>query len=100
MALRHAARIDANQPAIIKLFRKLGATVYPTHTLKGFVDIVVGYRGRNYLIEIKDGAKAASARQLTADEKEFHDTWRGSAHVIETESQVFELMESIKKGEL
>jgi hypothetical protein len=38
-------------------------------------------RGRNYLIEIKDGSKPPSKRKLTSDEQEWHDTWRGTVYV-------------------
>lgn len=77
-----AARIDANQPEIVAGLRAIGATVQPLHTVgKGCPDILVGYRGRNYLIEIKDGRKPPSARMLTPDQDEWHGEWRGQVTV-------------------
>ena len=50
---RQAARIDANQPAIVKALRKIpGVTVY-----LDVDDILVGYKGVNYWYEIKDPEK-------------------------------------------
>ena len=67
--MRRAARIDRNQPDIIKALRYAGATVQPTHTLgKGCPDLLVGFRGENFLLEIKDGRKSPSHRKLTNDE--------------------------------
>lgn len=84
-----AARIDKNQPAIVALFRKLGASVLHLHTLGGGApDIAVGYRGRNALVEIKDGDKPPSAQKLTPDEEAFHRDWRGQVAIIRTEAEV------------
>lgn len=76
-------QIDRNQPSIVKELRKLGCSVAITSILgKGFPDIVVGRAGKNYLLEIKDGDKPPSARELTPDEKEFHSNWQGQITVI------------------
>ncbi len=81
--MRRAARIDANQNEIVQALRDVGASVAITSALgSGFPDIVAGYRGINYLIEIKDGSKPPSERKLTLDEQEFHDLWRGAAIVV------------------
>jgi hypothetical protein len=68
--MKFAARIDANQPAIVAAIRKMGATVLHLHTIgKGAPDILIGYQGKNALVELKDGAKPPSARKLTPDEE-------------------------------
>lgn len=86
--MRRAARVDANQAEIVAALRKLGATVQPLHTIgKGCPDIMAGFKGRNVLFEIKDGAKSPSARALTGDEMEWIAQWRGSVHVVETVEQ-------------
>lgn len=82
---RTAARIDSNQTEIIQALRKVGASVAPTHMVgKGFPDIVVGFRGSNHLLEIKDGDKARSKRKLTDDERDWHLTWQGDVRVVES----------------
>ena len=83
--MRRAARIDRNQPDIIKALRYAGATVQPTHTLgKGCPDLLVGFRGENFLLEIKDGGKSPSRRKLTNDETTWIENWRGKVRVIST----------------
>ena len=47
---------------------------------KGFLDLVIGWLERTWLVEIKDPAKSASRRRLTAAQVGFHDNWQG--HVI------------------
>lgn len=78
-----AARVDDNQAVIVAALRAVGASVTPVHMVgKGFPDVVCGYLGVNYLIEIKDGDKPPSARRLTPAEADWHRDWRGSAHVV------------------
>ena len=91
--MRRAAKIDANQPAIVAFLRRAGATVAITSTVgSGFPDAVVGWRGRNYMIEIKDPAKPPSARKLTDDERRFFETWRGQVTIVETEADCLRLL--------
>ena len=60
--MRRAARIDRNQPEIVEALRKLGASVQPLHTVHDSVpDLLIGYQGRNFLLEVKDGTKPPSA---------------------------------------
>jgi hypothetical protein len=47
-------------------------------------DLLVGRGGTNYLLEVKDGNKPPSARELTPDELRWLHEWRGSAVVVET----------------
>jgi hypothetical protein len=47
--------------------------------------LAVGYGGVNYLVEVKDGAKPASARKLTPDEERWHQGWLGRVHVVACE---------------
>ena len=82
--MRRAARIDDNQNLIVSKLRQIGCSVAITSAVgKGFPDIVVGYKGRNFMFEIKDGSKPPSARKLTKDEQKWHDEWRGKSHVVE-----------------
>ena len=76
-------RVDANQPDIVRDLRQVGASVAHTHMVgQGFPDIVVGFRGQNYLFEIKDGAKPPSKRKLTPDEEQWHLAWNGQVTVV------------------
>lgn len=75
-----AKRTDANQKEIMLCLRNLGATVQSLHTLgRGCPDIIVGWRGRNYLFEIKT---TPVGWKLTPDEKKWHNEWRGQVCVV------------------
>lgn len=75
--MRRAARIDQNHGEIVKALRKVGVSVADTHGLPGFVDLVCGYRGRSYLLEVKD-----RNGELTEDQTKFVLGWRGDYHVV------------------
>lgn len=79
-----AARIDANQPEIVAALRKAGCTVQHLHSVgRGCPDLLVGRAGVNYLLEIKDGGKAASDQKLTPDQVVWHRDWGGSVAVVD-----------------
>jgi hypothetical protein len=91
--MRRAARIDANQPAIVADLRKAGCTVQILSAVgHGCPDILVGYHLRNYLFEIKDPAQPPSKQKLTPDEQLFKETWRGQTNVITTAQDALYLM--------
>ena len=76
-------RVDGNQAEIVGALRDIGASVHPLHMVgRGFPDVCVGFRGRNYLLEIKDGNKPPSRRKLTPDEKKWHQTWNGQVTIV------------------
>ena len=78
-----AAKIDANHTAIVKAIRAVGASVQSLAAVgKGVPDLLVGKDGKTWLIECKDGANAPSARQLTPDQREWIDAWRGTPVVV------------------
>lgn len=88
-----AAKIDANQPEIVAALRKIGCTVQILSSVgKGCPDILVGYRGRNFLLEIKDGAKPVSAQKLTPDQIEWHDLWNGQVNVVNCAEQAIKIV--------
>jgi hypothetical protein len=69
--MRRAARVDANQTAVISALRAAGAYVW----IIGLpVDLLVGYKGHTFLVEIKDGPK----KRLTALQQDFFNNWSGS----------------------
>lgn len=66
--MRHAARVDANQAQVISALEDAGARVW---VLGLPVDLLVGYRGRWLLVEVKDGSKKPSAQAKTALQARF-----------------------------
>lgn len=81
--MRRHGRTDANQAEIIKTLRAVGCTVAVTSAVgNGFPDLVVGFKGASYLLEVKDGSLSPSRRALTDAEQAFKDTWRGHYAVV------------------
>lgn len=76
--MRYAARVDANQQAIVKALRDAGAFVW----IIGLpVDLLVGFAGQTYLVEVKDGSK----KHLTKLQQDFFASWCGGGlHRIES----------------
>jgi len=93
--LRRNARVDANQSEIVKALRKHGAHVLITSQLKNAFDILVGYKGKLYIVEIKDGSKVKSNRKLTQGEQKCADGFESvgvTYHVIESVEQALEMI--------
>lgn len=79
--MRRAAKTDRNQAEIVEALRAVGATVQLLHTVgNGCPDVVCGYRGKNYLFEIKDGER--NRNRLTLDEQLWIETWEGQVEVV------------------
>lgn len=88
-----AKRIDANQPSIVRALREIGASVQSLSELgRGVPDLLVGYRGKNWLMEIKDWKQPPSKRKLTPDEKKWHQQWTGQVHVVETFDEALKII--------
>jgi hypothetical protein len=91
--MRRIARVDGNQPEIVKALRKIGASVQLLHTVgQGCPDLLAALAGRNVLFEVKDPAQPPSKRKLTDDEAVWFGNWKGEAHVIETAEQAIAIL--------
>jgi Holliday junction resolvase len=70
-------RRDANQRKIVQVLRKLGASVVITADVgRGFPDLVVGYGGVTYLVEVKNRST------LRRSQRAFREQWRGGEIVL------------------
>jgi hypothetical protein len=68
--MRRAARVDQNQTQIVSALRAAGAYVW----IIGLpVDLLVGYKGHTFLVEIKTDSK----KRLTALQADFFKSWTG-----------------------
>ncbi len=77
------ARVDENQKSLVRFLREKGVTVSITSaTGRGFPDLVCGYKGKNILLEIKDGNKPLSAQALTPEQRIWHYEWKGQIAVV------------------
>lgn len=72
------ARVDANHGEIVKALRQVGASVQSlARQGEGCPDLIVGWRGQNFLIEVKSrGGKPNQAQNAWAEK------WRGLTHVV------------------
>jgi len=69
--MRRAARVDANQIQIVSALRAAGAYVW----IIGLpVDLLVGYKGHTFLVEIKTDNK----KKFTKLQTHFFENWSGS----------------------
>lgn len=99
--MRRAARVDTNQSAVVNALRRIGCTVQPIHTLgRGVPDLLVGVRGVNLLLEVKDGDKPQSRQALTPDEREWHEEWRGQVAIVNSPEQAVMLVNSMTVHEM
>ena len=95
---RRAAKVDANHGEIRDAFRRMGATVADTASSgSGFPDLVVGYRGVNLLVEVKDGSLPPSGRKLTGPQVDFHNDWRGQICVVKSLDEAVALLKEVSQ---
>ena len=81
-------RVDSNQSEIVAMLRAAGATVVDLHEVgKGCPDILCGFFGRNYLIEIK-----APGGRYTDAEVKFAENWRGQVDEARTPTEALQII--------
>ena len=98
-ATMRASRVDRNQTEIIAAFRERGATVQPLHGVgRGCPDLLIGFGGSNLLVEVKDGSKSPSRRQLIPDQVVWHETWRGRVAIIESPEAVIAVLRATSEA--
>lgn len=102
--MRRAAKVDANQAAVVAALRAAGASVQSLAAIgDGCPDLLVGHANMTALLEVKDGSKPPSARQLTPDQQQWHQTWAGGILAIvpdvDAALRVLRLMEAHAKQE-
>ena len=88
-----AKRRDANEVEIVRALRKMGMTVL----LSDAVDLIIGYHGVNYLIEIKDKTTLKKDGKfkygsLRPSQKKLLAEWRGQYHVVSSLDQILEII--------
>jgi|LakMenEpi03Aug12_release.lakeMendotaPanAssembly.Ray.scaffolds.fasta_scaffold938824_2 hypothetical protein len=97
--VRRIAKTDANQPDIVSALRGVGASVCLLSQVgSGVPDLLVGFRGINLLMEVKDGNKPPSSRKLTKDQEDWHSEWRGQVVVVTTVEEAVSAL-SISSGQ-
>lgn len=91
--MRKHGKIDSCQVAIVRDLRKVGASVSLLSNLGGGIpDLLVGWRGNNYLFECKNPLLPPSKQRLTPDEYVFHRTWNGQVSVVQSAQDCIDIM--------
>lgn len=80
---KFAAKRDVVEPEIVSALQQCGFSV---HRLDTPVDLLVGFRGRTWLVECKSGHKGY-AKSLNKNQQEFADVWRGSPVIVLRDAQ-------------
>ena len=94
--MRRALSRDANEKAIVAALLKAGATVERLHVP---CDLLVGYRGVNYLIECKlpKGPRGGTSHsKLTGDQGKFIARWRGQFAVARCPEDALRIIGAIR----
>jgi hypothetical protein len=87
---KHKNKRDGNETAIVLILRGYGFSV--EHMDKP-VDLVVGFAGRDYLVEVKLGNA-----DLTGPQEIFFETWRGSKTIIRSEESAHEWAKMVRNS--
>ena len=87
----YAKRRDANEPDIIEALRDVGASYL---SLDPF-DLLVGWQGRNIMVEVK-----TQSGRLKPSQIELAETWRGGPlHIVRTPEEMMALLNGRESGE-
>jgi hypothetical protein len=90
--MRRAAKVDDNQAAIVDLLRAVGATVESLARVgNGVPDLLVGFRGVNWLLEVK-----APKGALTDDQAGWHPLWRGQVAIVRSADEALKVIGATK----
>jgi Holliday junction resolvase len=69
-----AKRVDANQKDICHALKTFGASIVDLSGVgKGCPDLLIGFKGKTYLIEIKRNSTA----KFTPQQLQFNESWTG-----------------------
>lgn len=89
-----AKKTDQNQKSIVKTLRMYGLSVFDLSAVgKGICDLIVGFRGKNYLIEIKNPERKW---KHTAEQEKFIRTWKGQRYTAETAEEILKYLGLLK----
>lgn len=76
--MRRASRVDQNHAEIVKALRKVGCSVLSLAAIgKGAPDLLLGYKGKNVLLEVK-----RPKGKLNDQQEAFRAAWRGDLCVV------------------
>lgn len=75
--------VDKNQQSIVEKLRDVGASVISTaHMGYGFPDLVVGFRGKNFLFEVKNPDTRYGKKGMSETQKTWAQQWTGGSVIV------------------
>lgn len=87
--MRKHGKVDAIQKECVAEARQIGASVISLSSVgHGCPDLLIGWRGKNLLVEIKSHDNA----KLTEDQVILHATYHGKIYVIYSAEQLLEVL--------
>ncbi len=88
MSVHRRNRVDGNQAVVIAALRKIGARILNLSQVGGGCpDLLVAFRGRNILLEIKLPGKDESKEQI-----EFRKHWGGEVYTARSAEEAVRLV--------
>lgn len=83
---KYGAKRDENEVEIVKALRAAGASVAHLSS-KGIPDLLVSFRNKLFLIEVKMPGK-----KLTLEQVKFHKNWNGEIHIVKSVDEAIEIL--------
>lgn len=83
---RYRNRQDANQKEIVQALKKIGCQVV---VIEEPVDLLVGYRAMNFLLEVK---ALNTHYKGTPKQREFIQNWPGQVRIVRTPEEAISLV--------
>ena len=73
-------KVDANQAEIVDALKSIGCLIADMSAVgRGFPDLLVSFRGKLLLLEVKNPKARGKLNKL---QQEWHEQWRGQAAVV------------------
>ena len=91
-------RVDANQKEIVAALRESGASVIVcSHIGDGFPDLLVGYNGQTFLVEVKNPNTAYGKKGLNYDQAKFASGWGGTVHIVRNAEEAMSVIGCVRR---
>lgn len=88
---QYSNRRDTNEPEIVAVLEAHGLSV---ERVDKPLDLIVGFSGRTYLCEVKNGPKA----KLTKFQQAFFGRWRGHATILTSVQDAEDFAREVRGG--
>ena len=96
MKPRYAASVDANQKQILRQLNQIPGVW--AIAIGEPVDLLIGTRKRNFLVELKDSGKKKYEHRYTTKQKTFLRDWPGQVRVAQSFEEIYKLITDAYKA--